>query len=146
MAFLRPLLLLPRSSSLLVFCDLPERPRNSLAPLGPMALWPFEVSPCACKAPLHILTRSLSLTLCPSHAPAFGWGVTPMVAPRGLGGYASLISWSPFPRALLLWVPRASQKRPYQSSSSSLPLFGPTGMIMLTRANHHGGKNRIVMM
>lgn len=80
--------------------------RQRYSATSPLPLWPrpdpqirwsrpFPKSP----PTLHPCARSGSLAVA---CAVSEWGVTPTVAPRGLGGYASLISWSPlfFPFSL----------------------------------------------
>jgi hypothetical protein len=101
MAFLRPLLLRSYGGFVAILAregldSDPPTPHHPMA-IGGLSLYLH----CKCPPPPHLtFSRACARarfrsSLCPSHAPAFGWGVTPMVAPRGLGGYASLISWSP---------------------------------------------------
>jgi hypothetical protein len=80
----------PSSSKRQRYSGTSSAPRLPLAPSRPprsdgLALFPsLPHFPCA-RAGSLVLACAVS-----------EWGVTPTVAPRGLGGYASLISWSPF--------------------------------------------------
>lgn len=109
-------------------------PKLEKPPLPPstdrfaLCLWKAPVAHCS---RAHARSRSsVALLACA----VGGWGVTATVAPRGLGGYASLISWSPNSRALLRCVPRASPKRPcdgvisLESFSLRYCFSGPTEM------------------